>query len=519
MEKKTDSLLFKFAIIFAIFSFVTLLMSGFNIYYNQTNAYKQQCEDNIQHLAAYLKELVLADGENFVNFQEYFLAHHEEINVPFDFNGDYQPEQKKFEQLFDVQNPGKTLGVDIKFSELSDEVKLAYTTYRFEYWLNIFEKARDSFGIKYAYYIVPTGEYLHMYWMIDAIREEKVVNGVKYLHLCEDVPEVLEKHQKMWEAWNTGEIPKGYDTYDNQYGKTYAYYMPLIINGQKMGLIGTEVEIEAVNREIFNRTLNQSIGMAAILFVCVAALLWFINDRYISKLAHLQLSVREYSQIKDPAIAGAIESDAIGHDEIAALAQQVAAMILELENYMTSLIETADEFSSANRHAHNLHKLAHRDALTGIRNKTAYDADIRRIEWQMADGYAHYGVAMIDLNFLKRINDTYGHEYGNAAIMKLCDIVCKIFVHSSVSRIGGDEFVVIIEHEDYNNINELVDEFTTKLEELKNNDTLEQWEKVSAAIGVALYDPEVDTSFANVFKRADKLMYQNKKEMKAMRTD
>ena len=81
------------------------------------------------------------------------------------------------------------------------------------------------------------------------------------------------------------------------------------------------------------------------------------------------------------------------------------------------------------------------------------------------------------------------------------------------------EFVVIIEHEDYNNINELVFEFTAKLEELKNNETLEQWEKVSAAIGIALYDSEVDTSFSNVFKRADKLMYQNKKEMKAMRVD
>ena len=197
MEKKTDSLLFKFAIIFTIFSLVTLTMSGLNIYYNQTNAYKQQCEDNIQHLAAYLKELMLADGENFVNFQEYFLAHYEEINVPIDFNGDYQPEQKKFEQLFDMQNPGKTLGVDIKFSELSDEVKLAYTTYRFEYWLNTFEKARDSFGIKYAYYVTPAKENLHMYWMIDALRDEKVVDGKSYIKLGIDVLEVMEEHQKM----------------------------------------------------------------------------------------------------------------------------------------------------------------------------------------------------------------------------------------------------------------------------------------------------------------------------------
>ncbi len=47
MEKKTDSLLFKFAFIFAVFTVVTLLMSGINTYVNQTNSYKSQCEDRI----------------------------------------------------------------------------------------------------------------------------------------------------------------------------------------------------------------------------------------------------------------------------------------------------------------------------------------------------------------------------------------------------------------------------------------------------------------------------------------
>ena len=61
--------------------------------------------------------------------------------------------------------------------------------------------------------------------------------------------------------------------------------------------------------------------------------------------------------------------------------------------------------------------------------------------------------------------------------------------------------------------------FNIKLENMKHDDTLEPWEKVSASIGIALYDPIIDDSFANVFKRADKLMYKIKKAMKAMRTD
>ncbi len=65
MDIKTDSLLLRFAIIFLAFVLVTLIMSSFNIYYNQTNAYKKQCEDNMQNIAEYLKDSILMDSENF----------------------------------------------------------------------------------------------------------------------------------------------------------------------------------------------------------------------------------------------------------------------------------------------------------------------------------------------------------------------------------------------------------------------------------------------------------------------
>ena len=519
MEKKTDSLSFKFALIFIIFTLVTLLMSGLNTYFNQMNSYKAQREDNIQNIAKYIEELLIKEGDDFICFQNYFLEHYEEILVPMDFSGDYRPEQSKFEKLFAEQYPGKAFGVDIKFDELSNEVKMAYTIYKFEYYLNVFEKARDSFGITYAYYLVPTKEELHMYWLIDALREERIVNGASYITLCTDVYEKPEEHEKMWEAWNTGKSPEGYDIYDNEYGHTYAYYRPLFINDKKIGVIGTEVEVAAVNSEILNLTLEQIGGMGAILIACVLIMMWFINRRYIVKLSHLQSDVRDYSNMKDPAIASKIEKEAIGNDEIADLAKQTAAMILELENYMANLLKTSQDLSLARKTADVMNELATTDALTGIKNKTAYDNEVRRIEKEMTVGSIEFGIAMIDLNFLKRLNDTFGHERGNIAIKKLSHIVTSIFENSKAFRIGGDEFVVILENEDYKNVYLLVDMFRIKLENMKSDDTLEEWEKISASIGVALYDPITDDDFASVFKRADKLMYKNKKAMKAMRTD
>ena len=55
----------------------------------------------------------------------------------------------------------------------------------------------------------------------------------------------------------------------------------------------------------------------------------------------------------------------------------------------------------------------------------------------------------IDLNNLKTINDTYGHDKGNIAIMKLANMICEVFSKSPVFRIGGDEFAVILFKKDY----------------------------------------------------------------------
>ena len=77
--------------------------------------------------------------------------------------------------------------------------------------------------------------------------------------------------------------------------------------------------------------------------------------------------------------------------------------------------------------------------------------------------------------------------------------------------------MVILENEDYKKVDELIAEFNRQLDELKEDKTLEPWERISASIGYALYDPEIDGSVENVFKRADKAMYVRKKEMHAIR--
>lgn len=516
MNKKTDSLLFKFAVIFLIFTIVTLAISSINTYLNQTNSYKEQAEENIKNIAKCLRDMIEADGENFLQYQNYLLKNQDKIFIRNDFSS-YQADKKDFEQLFAKQYPDKTFGVDVKFDDMPDNIKIAFTKYYQEYWLSTFEKFRNSFGIMYAYYVVPGQEQLHMVYVVDGLRETKMINDIEYLRLAIDVLEPVEEHEKMWEAFETGKSPNGYDVYDNEFGKTYAYYTPLNIGGQTVGVIGTEIEIETVNKEILRLTLDQMAGMGTIILICVLALLGYIHQNYILKLEHLQSNVREYSQKKDPEIVNSIEKEANGKDEIASLSMQIAAMILELENYMRSLIKVAKELSSAREQADLMHELAHKDSLTGVNNKNAYDSVIHQLDWKIDDGTAEFAIVMIDLNFLKRINDTYGHESGNTAIQNLCEMVKDFFPNSPIFRIGGDEFVVVAEGEDYAAVTDIVKKFNSKLDKIAANKKLEPWEKTSAALGLAIYDKSIDSSAANVFKRADKAMYARKKEMKAVR--
>jgi diguanylate cyclase (GGDEF)-like protein len=80
-----------------------------------------------------------------------------------------------------------------------------------------------------------------------------------------------------------------------------------------------------------------------------------------------------------------------------------------------------------------------------------------------------------------------------------------------VFRVGGDEFVVILKNDDYDKVRSLVTTFNTTIDEVSVDMSINPWERVSAAIGYAIFDSSRDNDVEDVFKRADKAMYARKK--------
>jgi diguanylate cyclase (GGDEF)-like protein len=122
-----------------------------------------------------------------------------------------------------------------------------------------------------------------------------------------------------------------------------------------------------------------------------------------------------------------------------------------------------------------------------------------------------FGVFVADINNLKITNDKYGHEIGNKLIIKVARVICDVFKRSPVYRIGGDEFAVLLRGADLENFEQLVNEMDLKI----NDSTIEVDEgtiEVSVARGMAIYDPDHDVCFEDIFERADKKMYENKRK-------
>ena len=154
-------------------------------------------------------------------------------------------------------------------------------------------------------------------------------------------------------------------------------------------------------------------------------------------------------------------------------------------------------------------RLANRDELTGVKNKHAYAEAERALDAALAEhGEAALAVVICDLNDLKRVNDRQGHSAGDRYIRTACRIICNVFKHSPVFRIGGDEFAVLCQGHDYEHIEALL--AAVEAENVKNQAA----GGVQIACGMSRY--QGGESVAEVFERADREMYLKKAEMKRL---
>ena len=271
-------------------------------------------------------------------------------------------------------------------------------------------------------------------------------------------------------------------------GKKKQLAFTTLANGMKLGVVAPGNEIYAFQKEAIYRAFFLLLLFAII----TSAIAIYLANRILRPLEEINEAASRMGRgnydvpIKESS-----------RDEIGILAKNMNRT-MDLMKIMVRDLKTE----------------AFQDKLTGVKNVSAFEKQVLELNREISDplNQLAFGVVMVDLNGLKGVNDTYGHEKGNVVIQLTSKTICQLYQHSPVYRIGGDEFLVLLRHGDYANREALWQQLLPYLR--KRDYTLEKpWEQISFSAGHAEYLAGTDTSFEEVFRRADEAMYQLKRSI------
>ena len=295
------------------------------------------------------------------------------------------------------------------------------------------------------------------------------------------------------------------------WGIDYTLGRPLVSSaGDHFGVLCVDVAIDDLNAVVYrNIYINIAVIVVSGLAFIIALLLW-MRSNVIKPIRSLQESVEAYADKSagrhDPNELIFQAPNIRSRNEVRVLSDSVKKLSENMRDYLKGMVKAEIENEG-------LQTQAFQDALTKVKNKAAYDKKVEALKWDIVNSIAKFGLVMVDMNHLKFINDLYGHEHGNDYIVGSCKLICGVFVHSPVYRIGGDEFVVVLQESDYGERDRLLDRLKERFLSHMRNDEADPWHRYSAAIGMSVYRP--GDSYEDVFSRADQAMYYDKTSMKS----
>ena len=292
------------------------------------------------------------------------------------------------------------------------------------------------------------------------------------------------------------------ESYVDRWGDLYSAYAPVKSkDGTVRVAVGVDVWASWYKKEIAQSAVV--IGVAMVVTIALGITMSLIITLRLRKkvnsiasdMEEVEKDVRgllesvngpDYIDTQEPVV---VEDD---DDRVQILREQIKKTGTELKKYI--------EYTR---------KQAYTDSLTKLANRNAYVVKVKEFDSKIhAKEPINFAVIVFDINSLKEINDEFGHEVGDKAIVTTGETLKKIFGKENTYRIGGDEHVVILKEISNNKIEEMLMEFKKQLK--INNDKYLKELTLTISSGYALYDKFDDKRFNDVFNRADEMMYKMK---------
>lgn len=305
----------------------------------------------------------------------------------------------------------------------------------------------------------------------------------------------------------TGDAAVDKDPVADEWGNYYSAFCPVFdSSGKVAGVVGVDFDADWCDQQVQRHTVSIAVITSISVFFG-GAVIAIITGRVRAKFRDLDEGLSELSNNVDylmdemasysgyEAPKTREENDSAGgEDELEKLGSKIHTMQTEMSMYLDYL-----------------HSQAYTDSLTRVENSTAYHEAIDELNEKINEGSADFWIAVFDVNSLKEINDTFGHEYGDRYIIATARVIEAGLEGARTFRIGGDEFAVIAESYDEARMEEGLSRVD---DELKKFNETEKPCSMSLFLskGTSRFQAGKDTSYSDVFARADRIMYDNKRE-------
>ncbi|MFT5880494.1 MAG: diguanylate cyclase (GGDEF)-like protein [Moritella sp.] len=146
-----------------------------------------------------------------------------------------------------------------------------------------------------------------------------------------------------------------------------------------------------------------------------------------------------------------------------------------------------------------------KDHLTGLDNRASFDENIHRSYSLCQRHKSNMALLLTDLNDFKRINDTYGHQFGDKILQRYAHVLQRSIRNSDLAfRLGGDEFAIILQPASEQSTRLVIERISN---EIKNDALLSEF-NVASAIGSAMW--RAGETVESLFKLADEDLYNSK---------
>ena len=453
---------------------------------------------NIRHVVHSMRDVIVSEVKNVDEFAKnpnlcnQTTRYFEELNYTLCYNTDgatafylyYNPELFKTDEkgFFWLKGRRSSTFSEVELPDLTAYSKDGYQSVGWYYttisnrkptWIHpYFNENTNSNIISYAYPIFIRGKLLGVIGM--DIDFSIIINEIESVDLFKTGFAYLTDENKRsiyHREFKTGDLVEE-DIY-------WQSYTTKLSNGWNLSVTAPIKEINAER--------NRLIAISFLVTIVIAIIFSLVASRFtthiINPLLELTVATRKIAQGNLN-----VQISCSTNDEIGILAETFRNTLERLPEYM------------------------YRDSLTGIRNANAYKQFLTTLEERIStEENLKFGLVVMDVNNLKQMNDKFGHEAGDQLLIHATHLICRIFAHSPVFRIGGDEFVVYLEGDDLNDITSLMELFDNGQPtfKYKNKAFL-----ISVARGLAMFNKETDSSYEQLFNRADQAMYDNKREIK-----